>query len=342
MGTGMKKNLLADVVVDLQLGDSGKGKVTHSLLKSSEYTHCVRFNGGHNAGHTIYHEGKKVVTHIIPSGVLRGVRSIIGPGCVVSPVLLEKEISDLEAAGIKVKGNLLIDKRVNIISNKHLEEDGGDTTIGTTKRGNGPAYRDKYDRKGIRFEELPQTNPYQLTDIYEEFFEGDLPVVALFEGAQGFGLDIDWGDYPYVTSSTCNVGGAVNNGVPPSAIRRVYGVAKAYQTYVGAKKFQPEGEIFNKIREVGNEFGATTGRPRQVDFLDIDQLVKAARINGVTELIINKTDVLQDVDCWKLYKDGKLLDLEQEDRFIDYVRNLILVKCQDIEDVVFSYSPSDI
>ena len=328
----MKKRLLADVIVDLQYGDCGKGKVTHSLLKSSEYTHCVRFNGGHNAGHTIYHDGKKVVTHIIPSGVLRGVRSIIGPGCVVSPSLLEKEIEELEAAGIEVKGKLFVDKRANIISNRHLEEDGGDTTIGTTRR----------DRKGIRFEELPITNPYQLTDIYQEFFESDLPVVALFEGAQGFGLDIDWGDYPYVTSSTCNVGGAVSNGVPASAIRHVYGVAKAYQTYVGAKKFQPDGEIFNKIREVGNEYGATTGRPRQVDFLDVDQLIKAARINGVTELIINKTDVLQEVDTWKLYKDQKLIDFADEDRFVDYIRNLILVKCPDVEEVIFSYSPNDI
>lgn len=338
----MKKSLLADVIVDLQYGDCGKGKVTHSLLQSTEYTHCVRFNGGHNAGHTIYHDGKKVVTHIIPSGVLRGVRSIIGPGCVVSPSLLQKEIEDLEAAGIEVKGNLFVDKRVNVISNKHLEEDGGDTTIGTTRRGNGPAYRDKYDRKGTRFESVPTDSSYQLTDIYQEFFENELPVVALFEGAQGFGLDIDWGDYPYVTSSTCNVGGAVSNGIPASAVRHVYGVAKAYQTYVGAKKFQPDGEIFNKIREAGQEYGATTGRPRQVDFLDIDQLVKATRINGVSELIINKTDILEQVDCWKLYKDGKLLDLEHEDRFLDYVRNLILVKCPDVEDVIFSYSPTDI
>jgi adenylosuccinate synthase len=338
----MKKQLLADVIVDLQYGDCGKGKVTHSLLKSTEYTHCVRYNGGHNAGHTIYHEGRKVVTHIVPSGVLRGVRSIIGPGCVVSPLLLEKEVKDLEEAGIKVKGNLFIDKRVNVIKDRHLDEDGDDVKIGTTRKGNGPAYRDKYDRKGVRFEELPITNPYQLTDIYEEFYETDSPVVALFEGAQGFGLDIDWGDYPYVTSSTCNVGGAVSNGVPPSAIRNVYGVAKAYQTYVGAKKFQPEGEIFNKIREVGNEYGATTGRPRQVDFLDIDQLVKAARINGVTDLIINKTDVLQEVNSWKIYKDGKLFDFQDEDRFVDFVKHYLLSKCTNIEDVIFSYSPNDI
>jgi len=178
--------------------------------------------------------------------------------------------------------------------------------------------------------------------MYDEFFNSNDNVVALFEGAQGFGLDIDWGDYPYVTSSTCTVGGAITNGIPPKSIRNVYGVAKAYQTYVGAKKFQPDGEIFNKIREVGNEYGATTGRPRQVDYLDLDQLVKAARINGVTDLIINKTDILQEVNCWKLYKDGNLLDFQQEDRFIEFIKQHILMRCQDIEDVLFSYSPDDI
>jgi adenylosuccinate synthase len=274
--------------------------------------------------------------------VLRGVRSIIGPGCVLSPVLLQKEIEELESAGVKIKGNLFIDKRVNVITPKHLEEDGGDTKIGTTRKGNGPAYRDKYDRKGLRFENIEKNDKWEVVNMYDEFFNSNDNVVALFEGAQGFGLDIDWGDYPYVTSSTCTVGGAITNGIPPKSIRNVYGVAKAYQTYVGAKKFQPDGEIFNKIREVGNEYGATTGRPRQVDYLDLDQLVKAARINGVTDLIINKTDILQEVNCWKLYKDGNLLDFQQEDRFIEFIKQHILMKCQDIEDVLFSYSPDDI
>jgi adenylosuccinate synthase len=338
----MKRKIVADVIVDLQYGDCGKGKITHSLLKSSEYTHCIRHNGGHNAGHTIYNNGKKVVTHVVPTGIVRGVKSIIGPGCVLSPVLLQKEIEELESAGVKIKGNLFIDKRVNVITPKHLEEDGGDTKIGTTRKGNGPAYRDKYDRKGLRFENIEKNDKWEVVDMYDEFFNSNDNVVALFEGAQGFGLDIDWGDYPYVTSSTCTVGGAITNGIPPKSIRNVYGVAKAYQTYVGAKKFQPDGEIFNKIREVGNEYGATTGRPRQVDYLDLDQLVKAARINGVTDLIINKTDILQEVNCWKLYKDGNLLDFQQEDRFIEFIKQHILMRCQDIEDVLFSYSPDDI
>lgn len=337
----MKKRLLADVIVDLQYGDCGKGKVTNSLLKSAEYTHCVRYNGGHNAGHTIYHNGRKVVTHIIPSGVLQGVKSIIGPGCVVSPELLKQEIKQLEQSGIDVKKHLFIDKRCNVITSHHLEEDEKDTVIGTTRRGNGPAYRDKYDRKGVRFGDLPSDPDFNVTDIYEEFFSNK-DVIALFEGAQGFGLDIDWGDYPYVTSSTCTVGGAVINGVPPKSIRKVFGIAKAYQTYVGSKKFQPDGDIFNQIREVGSEYGATTGRPRQVDFLDINSLIKAANVNGVTDLIINKTDILREVNHWKSYKNGKLLDLQNEEHFTQFLKNEISVNCSEIEKVVFSYSPNEI
>ena len=335
------KRLMADVIVDLQYGDCGKGKVTNSLLKSGEYTHCVRYNGGHNAGHTIYNNGKKVVTHIVPSGVLQGVKSIIGPACVVSPTLLKKEIEDLESAGIEVKKHLYIDKRCNVITSQHLEEDGKDTKIGTTRKGNGPAYRDKYDRKGLRFGDLPVDPDFRLTDMYEEFFSNE-HVLALFEGAQGFGLDIDWGDYPYVTSSTCTVGGAIVNGIPPKSVGRVYGIAKAYQTYVGAKKFQPEGEIFNKIREIGMEYGATTGRPRQVNYIDLDFLVKSANVNGVSHLVINKTDILQEVNEWKMYKDGQLIDCKYEDKFKDMIKVTLLRKCEEIEEVHFSYSAETI
>lgn len=338
----MKKRLQADVVVDLQLGDSGKGKVTHSLLKSGEYTHCVRFGGGHNAGHTIYHNGKKVVTHAIPSGVLQGVRSIIGPGCVVNVEMLHSEINELEVAGINVKDFLFVDKRVNLITEEHLSEDRTDKEIGTTKRGNGPAYRDKYARKGVRAEKLVDSDKFNITDIYSEFFESDLPVVVLFEGAQGFGLDIDWGDYPYVTSSTCNVGGAVSNGVPPSAIRNVFGIAKAYQTYVGAKKFQPDGDIFNRIREVGGEYGATTGRPRQVNYLDLDSLIIASNVNGVTDLIMNKVDILQQLDEWKLYSRNNLIDCKNEDKFEEIIKDTLFRNCPQLEEIIFSFSPNEI
>ena len=338
------KKLIADVVIGLSYGDESKGKVTNSLLKSGDYTHCVRFAGGHNCGHTIYKDGKKLVTHAIPSGVLQGVKSIIGPGCVVNLELLEKEIIELEQNGIKVRENLFIDERVNVITDKHLEEDGTDTRIGTTRKGNGPAYRDKYDRRGVRIKDQPflQEN-YNIIDIYKEFYSDiEKSVVALFEGAQGFGLDIDWGDYPYVTSSTCTVGGVVSNGIPPHSIRNIYGVTKAYQTYVGAKKFEPDNEIFRKIREIGKEYGATTGRPRQVNYLDLDELIKASRINGASNIVMSKLDVLQEVQEWKLYKNGSLLDLKYEDKFKEFVKTNLLKNCQDLQEIVFSYSPNEI
>jgi adenylosuccinate synthase len=338
----MRNDISADVVIGLQAGDESKGKITNTLLKTGKYTHCIRWAGGHNAGHTIYKDGKKLVTHVVPTGVVQGVRSIIGPGCVVNIDLLTAEIEELKQQGIDVRGKLFVDKRAHIITDKHLEEDRQDTAIGTTKRGNGPAYRDKYNRAGIRFEDMQRHRDIDTTDIYNEIHNSSKPVNILFEGAQGFGLDIDWGDYPYVTSSTCNIGGAVSAGVPPQSIKRVFGVAKAYQTYVGTKKFQPQGQIFNTIREAGSEYGATTGRPRQVNYFDFDAIVMAINVNGVTDLIISKTDILQQVNEWKLYKDGKVIDLRYEDKFIDYIKTNILKTCSSVEDITFSYSPSDI
>ncbi len=335
-------NLKADVIVDLQYGDCGKGKVTNSLLKSKGYNLCVRYNGGHNAGHTIYNDGKKVVTHIIPSGVLQGVKSIIGPACVVSPILLKKEMDELEEIGINVRDLLYVDKRCHVITQEHLEQDSTDAKIGTTKKGNGPAYRDKYDRSGYRIGDLPKDDlPFNVVDVYDEFHSGK-DTTILFEGAQGFGLDIDWGDYPYVTSSTCTVGGAIANGIPPQSIRHVYGVAKCYQTYVGAKKFEPEGQIFEKIRTLGAEYGATTGRPRQVNYLDLNFLVKAMNVNGVTHMIMNKMDILQEVNEWKLYRNGELIDCNDEETFTDTIEKTLRSSCSTLKVIGYSYSPVDI
>lgn len=300
----------ADVVVDLQHGDTGKGKVTNQLARNESYTHVVRYGGGHNAGHTIYHEGKKVVTHAIPCGVLHGIKSIIGSGCVVNPKMFLDEVQELESLGFATKDLVFIANNAHVITDAHLAEDAKDVSVGTTKRGNGPAYRDKYGRTGIRAENVPELQPY-LVDLYEEFHHNKRGFNSgiLFEGAQGFGLDIDWGDYPYVTSSHCTAGGATLNGVPPSAIRTVWGVAKMYETYVGAKKFQPEDPVFDRIREIGAEYGATTGRPRQVNWLNVRELYKAAEINGVRNLIINKVDVLEQIGVFKLY-DGKLVEFK--------------------------------
>lgn len=312
----------ADVLVGLQCGDEGKGKIAHHLCKMNDYTHVIRYSGSNNAGHTIYHEGKKIVTHAIPIGVVHGIKSIIGPGCVVNVDHFFQELKELQDAGVKTDGLVFIARNAHVITDEHLFEDRQDNTIGTTKRGNGPAYRDKYWRKGIRAEQVPALREY-IIDIYEELHEKfGRHARILFEGAQGFGLDIDWGDYPYVTSSHCTVGSAIMNGVPPQCIRNVWGVAKIYETYVGAKSWQPPDLIFNKIRELGHEYGATTGRPRQCNWLDIKMLKKAAVINGVTNLVFNKMDILSQVGEWKLYDDqGSIRDFSSEDAMKRYIYN---------------------
>ena len=329
----------ADVIVDLQAGDTGKGKVAHSLASSGDYTHVVRYNGGGNAGHTIFHNGNKYVTHFIPCGVLYGIRSIIGPGCVVDPFKLEKEINELESAGFKVRENLFIDERVHIILSSHIEEDSKDQMIGTTKTGNGPAYRNKYNRSGVRAKEyLPKE---MLIDIYEEF-HGSNRVRILFEGAQGFELDIDWGDYPYVTSSHCTVGSAILNGVPPHKIRNVYGVAKAYRTYVGQKKFEGDSDFFQLIREEGQEFGATTGRPRQINWIDLNDLAKAINLNGVTNLVINKIDVLDKVGVFKAIVNKNELSYGSLEEMEEGISDELTLITNNKFEIIFSKTPYNI
>ncbi len=311
--------MIADVVVDLQYGDCGKGKVTHHLCKTEGYTHVIRYNGGCNAGHTIYHNGKRFITHHIPAGVFFGIKSIIGPGCVINPKQFFKELEELKEGGVETAGNIYIAKNTHVITDAHLKEDSSDTQIGTTKRGNGPAYRDKYSRDGLRAEDIPELKEY-LIDVYEELHSTENTKI-LFEGAQGFGLDIDWGDYPYVTSSHCTSAAALLNGVPPQAVRKVWGVAKMYETYVGAKKFQPSDEIFTMMRKIGLEYGATTGRPRQCNWMNWNLVEKAINVNGVTDVVFNKVDVLEQLGHWSLYEDNDKVDFGGGTEMQDWIKN---------------------
>jgi adenylosuccinate synthase len=285
--------------------------------------------------------GKKVVTHSIPVGVLHGIKSIIGPGCVVNVEHFFNELREIEDAGINTRGLVYIANNAHIITDNHLSEDRGDVKIGTTKRGNGPAYRDKYAREGTRASQIAELQPY-LIDMYEEFYgpNKDWEARILFEGAQGFYLDIDWGDYPYVTSSHCTVGSAILNGVPPKKIRRVYGVGKIYETYVGAKEFEPADPIFAEIRELGGEYGATTGRPRQCNWINIDNLRKALSINGVTHLVLNKVDILRTLRTHKAYVNNKLLTFTDEDDIKSYIEDAAFFS--GVEQVLWSDNPHDI
>tara|TARA_Y100000296_G_C5121194_1_gene230476 strand:+ start:42 stop:1055 length:1014 start_codon:yes stop_codon:yes gene_type:complete len=312
----------ADIIVGLQHGDCGKGKIAHHLVKTQHYTHVIRYNGGCNAGHTIFHEGKKVVTHHIPAGVFFGIKSIIGPGCVLDIKKFFKEIDILsEILGSSIKDLIKVAKNTHIIKEEHLMEDNTDKKLGTTKSGNGPAYRDKYSRVGTRAEDVVSLEPF-LVDMYEEL-HNEYDVRALFEGAQGFSLDIDWGDYPYVTSSHCTTAGALLNGVPPQSVDHVWGIAKIYETYVGSKQFQPSNSVFNEIQTVGKEFGATTGRTRQCNWLDWDNLEKAININGVTDLVFNKMDVLREVGVWGIRYKGEEKLFNSEDDMKHWIQRKV-------------------
>lgn len=329
--------LTADVIVDLQYGDCGKGKVAHFLCKTKKYTHVLRYNGGCNAGHTIFHNGKKFVTHQIPAGVFFGIPSVVGSGCVLDPQQFFEERKMLEDGGIDTRGKLFIAENTHIITESHKEEDRQvGAKIGTTGRGNGPAYRAKYGRTGKRAAEIPELKPF-LLNLYDEWYSGR-KVHLLAEGAQGFGLDIDWGDYPFVTSSHCTTAGALLNGLPPKAIKDVWSVAKVYETYVGSKKFQPEGAVFNKMADIGEEYGATTGRRRQTNWMNMQNLERAIRMNGVTHIVFNKVDVLREIGEWALYDRGALALFKTEKEFISFVKKRLRSLGLKSANVFFSES----
>lgn len=338
----------ADVVIGLQYGDEAKGKVTSELIDMVHYDYVLRFNGGCNAGHTIYHDGQKYITHHIPAGVFHGVKSVIGPGCVVNLEKLLEEIQMFKDNGFDISDLLFVDKRAHMIQGRHLRVDGEDARIGTTKSGNGPAYAAKANRTGMRFGDIKHLSSELVTqlfefnnhievDVYELFYNKD--VAVLCEGAQGFFLDIDWGDYPYVTSSHCGVAGAVQNGIRHDSIETVVGVAKVYETYVGAKQFQPPGELYRELQQIGKEVGATTGRPRQCNWLNWDRIEKAVKINGVTKIIFNKMDVLQELDSWCIIVDDVVVDLESESNFRGTLKYKLMELGLAWESIFFSGSP---
>ena len=305
----------ADVVVGLQYGDEAKGKVSHLLCKNRNYTHTMRFNGGCNAGHTVYHEKKKYITHHLPVGVFYNIKSIIGSGCVVNLEQFFKELNELRVVNSQIEDVVKIAKNTHIITPEHIKEELQEGRLGTTKRGNGPAYRDKYNRSGMRAESHPELQKY-LIDIIEELNKKinkkRFDTYLLCEGAQAFGIDIDWGDYPYVTSSHCTVAGALLNGIMPQTLNEIWGVAKIYETYVGTKKFQPNEKIFEQIAQLGEEYGATTGRLRQCNWLNWNTLERAILANGVTNLVFNKMDVLREINVWKIIHNGEIRDFNTE------------------------------
>jgi adenylosuccinate synthase len=305
-----------DVVIGMQYGDEGKGKIANQLVSTGNYDYVVRFNGGGNAGHTIYLNGEKIVTHLVPCGILHGIPSIIGNGCVINTQKLFDELKYLKGFGFDTS-ILKIAENAHIITQEHIDEDSKDTKIGTTRTGNGPCYRDKFARTGLRAKDVPELAPY-LVDMHSLIHSS--PKSFLAEGAQGYWLDVDFGDYPYVTSSNTGVGAVLNNGFNYKQVRNVIGVIKCYSTYVGAKGYQKDDERFEQLREIGQEYGATTGRPRQIDWLNIQEVITACQMNGVTKLIVNKMDVLRQVDsAWNYYENNMLISCANEDTFVSNI-----------------------
>ena len=350
-----------DVLLGLQWGDEGKGKVVDYL--SNKYDLVARFQGGPNAGHTLEFDNKKHVLHQIPSGIFsKKSLNIIGNGVVLDPVIFKNEIEKIELKfGLKLFDNLFISNKVQLITPSHrfidkiLEKEKGDKKIGSTLRGIGPTYQDKIGRHGLRvgdikydsfkkkYEGQKEMHSYLFKDINlqefnseeKQFFDSinflkkfnltDTEYLinknlnkgknVLAEGAQGTLLDIDFGSYPFVTSSnTTTAGACIGLGVSPKKVEKVYGVFKAYCTRVGkgpfpTELFDKEGE---KIAKKGNEFGSTTGRARRCGWLDLLALKYALMLNGVTELFMMKADVLSGFDkvflCTKYLFEGKEID----------------------------------
>jgi adenylosuccinate synthase len=326
-------------VLGAQWGDEGKGKIVDLLTPN--FSIVARYQGGHNAGHTVYANGRKFVLRLLPSGILHeGIVCVIGNGLVVDPQALFAEIDEIGKAGINIGDRLLISDKAHLILPYHRELDllsearRGERKIGTTSRGIGPAYEDKIARRGVRVGDL--ANPASLAEAIEHNVAarnriiGDSTMDArqvlddlarawdrmkpwvtdvslyldrarkegraiMFEGAQGTLLDIDHGTYPYVTSSNATIGGVCTGlGVGPRAIDGVLGAAKAYTTRVGEGPLPTElfGEIGNRLRESGQEFGAVTGRPRRCGWYDAVAVRYAVRVNGLTALALTKLDVL--------------------------------------------------
>ena len=335
------------VVVGTQWGDEGKGKIVDWLTDHAQGV--VRFQGGHNAGHTLVIGGKKTVLHLIPSGILRtNVACYIGNGVVLSPQALVEEITTLESANVEVRSRLKISEACPLILPHHAALDlareaaKGDFKIGTTGRGIGPAYEDKVARRAIRLQDLFHADRFasKLKDVldfhnfvlvnyfrsaavdyqktYDDMMElaqqiepmvADVPQLLfqahgaghslLFEGAQGTLLDIDHGTYPYVTSSNCVAGAAAAGaGIGPQLLHYVLGITKAYTTRVGSGPFPTELDdaVGKQLADRGNEFGATTGRPRRCGWFDAAALKRSIQINGVSGLGVTKLDVLDGME----------------------------------------------
>jgi adenylosuccinate synthase len=335
-----------DIVLGCSFGDEGKGKVVYDLLKKNNYDLCVRFNGSGNAGHTVYENETKFVVHQLPVGILHAnTYNLISSDCLIDIERLKNEINGLREKGINIDGRLFISKACHIITQECIDYDKQNNHVGTTGSGIGPTFANKMLRTGKRVEHFENeitelgAKVVNMRKFWKSEFVGLNVKNVLLEGAQGFELDINWtNNYPYCTSSNCTVSGAINTGIPLKSIRNIYGIAKAYDTYVGTLKFQPEqyDTELNMIGDIGKEYGSTTGRRRQCNYMNLDNLIESLSINNCNICIINKTDILTQASVYKLYYDCKLREFSNIDEMIDFIRSKLSLI---VSEVIFSFNP---
>ena len=327
-----------DICCGLAWGDEGKGKIVSQLSRENGYDFVCRWAGGNNAGHTIYVDGNKYSTHLIPSGVFHGIKSVIGPGCVINLDSFYQEIEYLKSKGFDT--NLIkVSPKAHVVSNEHIEEDKKKyaSKIGTTAKGIGPCYKDKYARTG------KQVIDYSI-DLQDYIWDEKLYGKVLCEGAQGFWLDIDYGNYPYVTSSNTLPYSACSLGFPPQKIRKIYGAVKIYDTRVGKDPDFPDSlcddEELLSIAKAGEEYGTTTGRMRTVNYLNVDKLLYAINVSGTTDLIMSKVDILEKLDIYKYYYEGKLFVFNTIKEMIDSIETVLEEKSNGfLKKILYSSNP---
>lgn len=336
----MEKINNVDICCGLAWGDEAKGKIVSQLSKTKQYDFVCRWAGGNNAGHTIYVDGKKYKTHLIPSGIFFGIKSIIGPDCVVNINSFFEELKYLEANGFDTT-LVQISPKAHIVTASHIKEDieKNKNNLGTTSRGIGPCYRDKFNRIGKRVEDFADNFKGY---IWDEVLYGNI----LCEGAQGVWLDINHGNYPYVTSSNPLPYAACSLGFPPQKIRNIYGAIKIYDTRAGKDPEFPntllEDENLKKIGELGEEYGVTTGRKRTVNWLNVDKLIQSINITGCSNLIISKIDILKDLGVFKMYYKNELLVFETIEKMLYQLEKTLENECELLLEIRFSDNPETI
>lgn len=331
-----------DIVFGLAWGDEGKGKVVSELNFNRGYDYVCRWNGGPNAGHTVYVNGVKHKTHQIPSGIFNNVPCVIGPGCVVDPLKLLQEITYLENRGFNPHKYLKIHPNTSIITPQNIEYDQMylQKELGTTGCGIAPCYAERAMRKSALAKNFLKAMELGHMIWDTEFKDKSW---ILCEGAQGMWLDINYGNPPYTTSSETLPHAACSLGFSFRDIADVYGVAKAYDTRSGNDPRFPDSLLDCPERSMigakGNEYGTTTGRRRKVDYLDLDALIKAVEVSGTTKLIINKGDVLEECNIFKLYYNKQLRSFTSYDAMKDFISSTMENHTWIADPIYFSNSP---